>query len=181
VANRAIALCGLHRTPWSNIAKVAYLLQHTSWFGVQLQLYHVVGRRLNLDKVTEIRDLQLLYWLAVLEKISWDEVIIRTQDFNATDPRDKIIALLGLRLPAGQTREFLIQPDYSMSEAAIYRIATLAIISAFSLRSTFVGTRFQHPCQRGVSPWGAHRSSSRQFQSFRRFHSTRNLAERGQS
>jgi len=129
VATRVVVLCGAHRTEWANVAKVAYLLRSKSWLDIHLELYLQVGRKLCLQEVMTLRDLQLLHRLALLTKMSWGEVMTRTKDFKSTDPRDKIIALLGVRLPVGSATEFLFQPDYSLSTAAIYRIATRAIIT----------------------------------------------------
>lgn len=129
VAKKVVVLCGAHRTAWDNVAKVAYLLRHKSWLDVQLELYLQVGRKLSVKEVTALRDLQTLHRLTLLTEMSWREVMTRTMDFKSTDPRDKIIALLGIRLPVGSAAEFLFQPDYSLSEASVYRIATQAIIT----------------------------------------------------
>jgi hypothetical protein len=103
--------------------KVAQLLLHNSWY-VYFQLCVEMQSELNLRNIIHIRSLQLLYQLDAWV-FSWERMITRTENFDATDPRDKIIALLGLR-----TGEPLILPDYSISVAATYRIATQAIISA---------------------------------------------------
>lgn len=125
VARKVLVLCGTHRIQWDNLAKVAYLIGNESWLDVHHQLYSAVGRKLQLTEIIQIRELQMLWQLALLDQKSWSKIITGVKNFDATDPRDKIIALLGLR-----TEKPLIQPDYSLSVVATYRIATQAIISA---------------------------------------------------
>lgn len=107
MAKRVLVLCGVHRIQWTKVAKVAFLLESESWFDVKLELYYVKERNLYLPKVIAIRKLQLLWQMILHYEVSWTEIISSFRDFDATDPRDKIIALLGLR-----AEEPLIEPNY---------------------------------------------------------------------
>jgi hypothetical protein len=80
------------------------------------------------------------------------------RDRKASDPRDKVYALLGLvRTP--QSRLPMI-PDYSLSEVEVFRQATLECIyetGSLSIFSTELGRKFRTDLPSWVPDWGAPR------------------------
>lgn len=60
------------------------------------------------------------------EKVSIVDLLHQTQHYGATDPRDKIFALLGI----DQVHDIPIKPDYSKPVEIVYTEATSAIIKA---------------------------------------------------
>jgi hypothetical protein len=80
----------------------------------------------------------------------------KIRDRKASDPRDKVYALLGLvRTP--QSRLPMI-PDYSLSEVEVFRQATLECIyetGSLSIFSTELGRKFRTDLPSWVPDWGA--------------------------
>lgn len=84
------------------------------------------------------------------------------RDRRATDPRDKVYALLGLsRAPISKSwkpgKKQLI-PDYTLSEAEAFRQATLECIhqeTSLSVLSTDLGRKFRNDLPSWVPDWGA--------------------------
>lgn len=77
------------------------------------------------------------------------------RDRKASDPRDKVFALLSLAL--FQKRPPII-PDYSMNESEVFRLVTREIIydtESLSVLSTELGRKFRNDLPSWVPDWGA--------------------------
>ncbi|KAJ4287344.1 hypothetical protein N0V90_012742 [Kalmusia sp. IMI 367209] len=75
---------------------------------------------------------------------------------RASDPRDKVYALLSLAKPNGKKQNIL--PDYILSEREVYIQATLEIISdtkSLAVLNTDTGRKFRHDLPSWVPDWDA--------------------------
>lgn len=83
------------------------------------------------------------------------ELLRKFRDRRASDPRDKVYALLNL-VNFSQERP-RIKPDYALSEAAVYRKATLEAIygsKSLCVFSTELGRKFRNDLPSWVPDWG---------------------------
>jgi hypothetical protein len=84
------------------------------------------------------------------------DLLRKFRDRRASDPRDKVFALLGLARPSKATSGLL--PDYSLSEVEVFRQATLACIYEAGTLSVFsidLGRKFRNDLASWIPDWGA--------------------------
>jgi hypothetical protein len=84
------------------------------------------------------------------------DLLRKFRDRRASDPRDKVYALLGL--PRSPTSKPPLIPDYSLSEAEVFRQATLQCIyetGSLSVFSSDLGRKFRNDLPSWVPDWSA--------------------------
>lgn len=128
VARCILGLCGSQTIPFGTIGQAAGTLTLSNWTQALVAQYGadcrpafantMMNMRIRFHS-TKIQGLQLL--------------LSSTRRFKATDPRDKIFALLGIAVPSEELQARLtdrdfIQPDYTKSTGVVYRDVTLHLI-----------------------------------------------------
>ncbi|USP77358.1 hypothetical protein yc1106_04632 [Curvularia clavata] len=112
----------------------------------------------SFETISAIQDLRLRYHANRSQSthLSLLDLLSQFRDRRASDPRDKVYALLSMaRLLPGLD---LLAPDYSLSEAEVFRIATLVSIystKSLSVFSTELGRKFRSDLASWVPDWGA--------------------------
>ncbi|KAF2204554.1 hypothetical protein GQ43DRAFT_146464 [Delitschia confertaspora ATCC 74209] len=132
LAHNITLLCGSQELAWSNVQTFSMLMVRMGWAAhVGKNVVDAFGRaagdetsrlwllRYELDRQAEYINTSE----EAPEKLKWyryfQKLLLECRPFNATDPRDKIFALLGMAkkaLPIGM--ELPIKPDYSTSSTA---------------------------------------------------------------
>lgn len=122
VASRAVARCGGLTIPWDRIEYVARLLVSTGWIRA---LKNVYGFKARPAFVRTISNCRLgFHELQGGPGMPLSLLLCSGRRFQATDPRDKIIALMGLANNAGPGMSMSIVPDYSKPIVDLYRDIT---------------------------------------------------------
>jgi len=133
VSSNAVARCGDLSIRWDHIEYVARLLTITGWIRALQKLY---GSRVKPTFIKSISACRLgFYELKGGPGISLGLLLCSTRRFQATDPRDKIIALMGLANNVGPEKSRSIVPDYSKPIADLYRDITGHLIMEEKSRS----------------------------------------------
>lgn len=125
VSADAIAWCGRHSVRWALIEHAAKLLISSGWLRALQELYGVKVRpsfvqtigncKLHFHETQGGRGMELAFLLC------------STRRFQTTDPRDKVIALIGLTRDAKEYESSMT--DYSKSIVDLYRDTTGQLIS----------------------------------------------------
>ena len=109
VSSRAIVLCGQENIVWEEMVKVIRRVQFTGRAADSSPIY---GRhRLGGDGVTYIDSIRDQKLRDIKSNLLY--LLMHTRSRAATDPRDKVFALLGLG-------HYRIIPDYSKTEFEVY-------------------------------------------------------------
>lgn len=122
VASSATVVCGNQRMSWQEVSD---MIDHMHTTGLWLVLFSSSGYKSSVLAQGRLRSL-----LSIRNEISKNgtvssiEALWASRDFNATDPRDKIYALIGLCERDGQTT----RPDYTKDVQDVYRETALAIL-----------------------------------------------------
>jgi len=119
VAINPIFICGNRAVAWDDLASVSYLIYEHSLIrylqndsnSLQSTISATKGL-LSLTIMDCVRHAQQQGQPKTLQ-----ETLIQLHGFNATDPRDKIFALLGL---AADTGEVILDPDYTALAEEVY-------------------------------------------------------------
>ncbi|KAL9118904.1 MAG: hypothetical protein Q9187_004543 [Circinaria calcarea] len=127
VASSAIARCGALTIPWDRIEYVARLLVSTGWIGSLKNVYGIKTRPAFVRTISNCR--LSFHELQGGPGIPLSLLLCSGRRFQATDPRDKIIALMGLANNAGPDKSSSIVPDYSKSIVDLYRDITGHLIT----------------------------------------------------
>jgi hypothetical protein len=111
-ASSVVVCLGSRLFPWSDIARIAPLLEMRAKLApINKEIHGASHMSLVSSENWEPQPLSML--------------LVFFRHFNATDPRDKVYALLGLATDAS---ELALEPDYSNSVAKVYWAASRAIL-----------------------------------------------------
>ena len=122
VSSKAVARCGNLTISWDHIEYVARLLVVTGLFRALVKVY---GSRLRPSFVNSISKCRIGFSDPRSRGgMRLAPLLCSTRRFQATDPRDKIIALLGLVEDMGPRTYVPIKPDYSKPVADLFRDVT---------------------------------------------------------
>ena len=122
VSSKAIARCGNLIIKWEYIEYVARLLVVTGLFRALVKVY---GSKMRPSFVNTISKCRTGFHDTRLQGgMRLPSLLCFTRRFQATDPRDKIIALLGLAKDMGHRTFVPIVPDYSKPVAELYKDVT---------------------------------------------------------
>ena len=127
VASRAVARCGHLTIPWDRIEYVARLLVSTGWIRALKKVYSFRARPAFVRTISNCR--LGFHELQGGSGMPLSLLLCSGRRFQATDPRDKIIALMGLSNNAGPGKSTSIVPDYSKPTADLYRDITGHLIT----------------------------------------------------
>lgn len=158
-----VLLYGTNTAPWAMFAKAAseYKIHSNTCCrelirGLPRDQERVVSN--SFETISAIQDLRLRYHTSRSQstRLSLLNLLSQFRDRKASDPRDKVYALLSMaRVLPGP---YHLAPDYSLSEAEVFRIATLASIystKSLSVFSTELGRKFRADLASWVPDWGA--------------------------
>jgi len=110
VAKEVMAFSGEHEIPWQRIGVAA------TW--VQKQLMKSDFNLYQEFESSNVYKAMILHDESALQEQDFLDLLAQVREFSATDPKDKVFALLGLRpflmLPLP------VQPDYSKSKLDVY-------------------------------------------------------------
>ena len=114
-----IVLCGTYQLPWAAFQIVQRILVATNWrVGLRSLSDEVRGRDTTLDALDFV---PIVTTLMHTRKLGLQTLLDMARGLLATDPRDKIFALLGMADDEqGGTRAMGIRPDYSKSVQQVY-------------------------------------------------------------
>ncbi|KIW87020.1 uncharacterized protein Z519_12317 [Cladophialophora bantiana CBS 173.52] len=108
---------------------MSFLKEMISWDLVQLAAHEIdyqslVGRsnQRGLDKVQNVMSIEMLG----SNDSGLFPTLCATRDFQATDPRDKVFAVLGLTQEASSS----LAPDYNLSVSEVYRQAVRFLVQS---------------------------------------------------
>lgn len=109
VASSATVVCGNQSISWQAVSN---MIDHMHTTGLWLILFGSSGYRSSVLAHGRLRSLLLIRnEISKHGAMSSVNALWASRDFNATDPRDKIYALIGLCVRDG----YLIQPDYPIT------------------------------------------------------------------
>ncbi|MCJ1254829.1 hypothetical protein MMC24_002645 [Lignoscripta atroalba] len=128
VNTHIFACCGRHVTTWINIQAALSFLRVNGWF----QTFDIkaardqptIGRNTREFIFNSFRVRDALHFPEKKEWLFFETLLDFFRQTHATDPRDKIIALLGLASDVGDGKRFDIAPDYNKSVVDFYRDVT---------------------------------------------------------
>ena len=122
----AVVRCGSLTIPWDYIESAARLLISTGLFRALVKTY---GHSVRPSFVKTINSCRLnFHELNGGTGMTFSLLLCSTRRFQATDPRDKVIALMGLARNPNPKFPNYIEPDYSKKTADLYRDVTGRII-----------------------------------------------------
>ena len=127
VASSAMARCGALTIPWGRIEYVARLLVSTGWIRARQNVYGFKARPAFVRTISNCR--LGFHELQGGPGMPLSLLLCSGRRFQATDPRDKIIALMGLANNAGPGKSNSIVPDYSKPIVNLYRDITGHLIT----------------------------------------------------
>lgn len=122
VASSATVVCGNQSISWQEVSD---MIDHMHSTGSWLILFGSLGYKSSVSAHGRLRSL-----LSIRNKVSKHGTISSinalwaSRDFDATDPRDKIYALIALCVDDGQSTK----PDYTKDVQDVYRETALAIL-----------------------------------------------------
>ncbi len=142
VASSATVVCGNQSIPWQDISHLIGLMEDNTW----LALFGSSGYRSSVlahGRLTKL--LSIRQAISKNGKICSVDALYASRFFDATDPRDKIYAMIGLCMCDGHFTQPL--PDYSKNVLDVYRETALAILfpQDHKLRGDSSLTFHEHP------------------------------------
>lgn len=160
---QVVILYGTTSAPWIMFARAAkeYRVHSSSCcreFLQKLPRDEEAVVRNSLETMSKIEDLRRRYHTDQSETayLSLLDLLRLFRDRKASDPKDKVFALLSMAevVPGREP----LTPDYSLSEKEVYRQATLESIystKSLSVFSTELGRKFRSDLPSWVPDWGA--------------------------
>ncbi|KAF4463875.1 het-6-heterokaryon incompatibility [Fusarium albosuccineum] len=129
VSRRASIFCGLLMLPFDVLGRAAMFLVESGWIKALHTEYSVSGAAGFLTGMLNCRALH-----QGGERQSLDLLLASTRRFKATEPVDKVFALMNLA-ERGRSGPLppLLQPDYRKSVVGIFRDVTIHLINQGSL------------------------------------------------
>lgn len=122
VASSATVVCGNQSISWQEVSD---MIDHMHTTGLWLMLFGSLGYKFSILAQGRLRSLlSIRNGISKHGTISSIDALWASRDFNATDPRDKIYALIGLCVGDGQSTP----PDYTKTVQDVYRETALAIM-----------------------------------------------------
>lgn len=122
VALSATVVCGNQRISWHEVSN---MIDHMHTTGLWLILFGSSGWKPSVLAYGRLRSLlSIRNDVSKHGTISSIDALWASRDFEATDPRDKFYALIGLCVRDGQ----FTPPDYTKSVQDVYRETALAIL-----------------------------------------------------
>ncbi|KAJ4374357.1 hypothetical protein N0V83_003098 [Neocucurbitaria cava] len=135
---------GEHKLPWGSVILAAlWASGFTRTYTAMSASEHRVERTIDRGYLPEL-------WLGLLHTrpvrgLSILELVSRARDFEASDPRDKVFALLGLANDVGahESRAAGLRPDYTKTKGEVYAafakdlIMTSGCLDVLALVNTF--------------------------------------------
>ena len=126
-ANPGVAriMCGRSQLPWLVMAKAAHHLQHIADFhtDADIDVNPLLELTLTLEQARHRHN-----DANILEGPTLLDLLVQNRDRQASDPRDKVFALLGLL--RNHEWQIQIQPDYRISWAELYRKVVVAEVQS---------------------------------------------------
>jgi hypothetical protein len=148
LSQKPVAFCGHREVEWIIITCAA------SW--ITRQRYHGSSGRFGLSRTKNVQ----MVWLFA-QKSSLEILLIMTRDFQATDPRDRVFALLGLATDCRDSIPAALELSYLKSTSHVYSDATrhmirssqsLAVLSHVGYVAPFE-TPHEEPSRRPFPSW----------------------------
>ena len=122
VASSATVFCGNNSISWQEVSD---MIDHLHTTGLWLILFGSLGYKSSVLAYGRLRSLlSIRNEISKHGTISSINALWASRDFDATDPRDKIYALIGLCVDDDQST----QPDYTKDIQDVYRETALAIL-----------------------------------------------------
>lgn len=122
------AFCGSYYLPYAALDMLWRILLPTGW------IFEM--KRLAKKSELEMQALQFLQTAGTLRRVAGKKLDLEmlldlARSFSATDPRDKIFALLGMAKEVGEDQDMatLLQPDYSKSVQQVFAEVTGASLT----------------------------------------------------
>lgn len=121
LANEVVLICGSHSFTWQNRVETVLMLAEGIKLAASLPTETPLGaRKLDVESLSELLEMQLTFGPEV--EAQKDETLLpylfcETEHRVATDPRDRIYALLGLMGCGDDER---LRPDYNLSVEEVF-------------------------------------------------------------
>ena len=124
------AFCGSYQLPYAALDMLWQVLLPTGWSFEMRQLAKKSDRQLEMQALQFLPTAGTLRRVAG-KKLDLEMLLDLARTFSATDPRDKIFALLGMAKEVGEDQDMatLLQPDYSKSVQQVFTEVTGACLS----------------------------------------------------
>jgi hypothetical protein len=126
VSKRATLRCGTRSVRWLEFVSV---LNGLSQRGGTFELNKIRTMRKSLDLIEEMRRAWVLQY-----RLDLVSLLLMSTDFEATDPRDKVFALLGLEQTKADAPVFL--PDYGKDVLTVYKDVVQYCIDTYASLDT---------------------------------------------
>ena len=125
-----VAFCGSYQLPYAALEMSMRVLLPTGWSFEMWRLVQKSDRQLEMQALVCLRIAGALRRVAG-KKLNLEILLYMTRTFSATDPRDKIFALLGMakEVKEGQDMATFLQPDYSKSVQQVFTEVTGASLT----------------------------------------------------
>ena len=125
-----LAFCGSYQLPYAALQMVMRILLATGWIFAMRKQADERGRQLDMQAL-EFLPVATTLMVAPGKKLDLQMILDMARGFSATDPRDKIFALLGMAKEVEEDREMaaLLRPDYSKSVQQVFTEVTGAFIT----------------------------------------------------
>ena len=124
------AFCGSYQLPYAALDMLWQVLLPTGWRFEMRQLAKKSDRQLEMQALEFLPTAGTLRRVAG-KKLDLEMLLDTARSFSATDPRDKIFALLGMAKEVGEDQDMatLLQPDYSKSVQQVFTEVTGASLT----------------------------------------------------
>ncbi|WAO85582.1 hypothetical protein NCS54_00282800 [Fusarium falciforme] len=133
VAREVTVVCGGFQMPWAMASTVASLIIKLAWVRNNTELFTMLSSSIGLETLGAIDHLRRR---RISFHLGWTGRLWSTRgyasladEFEATDPRDKVYAILGILTKDIQEGQLLITPDYTQGVLPIFRNFAKAVLS----------------------------------------------------